>query len=986
MKEQYENDIGRLNARLQTERFAREKELSERQAEEKANELKMAQEEVDRLLEAKRQLQQAQAAEGSKDDQAISKDVQAAAALLMKSQEQRKKMEEQLARQRQEEAEKTAAEDMKAKQEANRRIALLEREKGERLTEDQKKAIFEECARATATMESMLSEDQRRQQDETKKKLEEKRRKKEAEQQKKQLDEMLTELKRQEDDQARKQKEATVKLKIDAKPIEIAPEVVAEQEDMERRAARAVEDLRKKHEEEQRMLEGKLEEELRRQQEKELQRIRAEGKQKMLEMMASQTSRESMQMTEEQKAALMRQHEEESRQLKTKLDAEEASQKSRIQAQLEARRQKKKKELEDKQRTEAHAVAQQVEQQKTEFVRQAVMDQEKKVIDEVMAKQGAKVENAQDVAQLVMADRHRNEVQELGRKQQQRRAEEHSKNEAKLNTEREALLQRLSGETDRAKVAERVRELEAKAADDNQVALDALEMAFAEEQLQLKLQHWKEVSTACGMAAPEEALAKYQQKVAKRQVDDAEKELLEFKSSKAQEQETLAEKLRKEKDDFETKMQADYERRRKEQEEELARKEKQMQEDLKKEKERREAKLREARLAGVNSDKLGGPTPAESAAIQRRLREDAQADEQRLKEQLAREKERQDAELQALLRQRRERRAGRSTTGPGAAPVASPAGPTEGGGLAVPQEGIQRTLSQVAVASPAAAAPAGGTAATPRDIAAVQPAGGFVLTPAPAGAAPPSGDAFNQWLQALMQQLHHSPMMEKVVRIEKMLAGQVRHGMLSYYIDQKDRQIRSNEGRLITVEPSDLTTTQFVVYCFALSVKDNIVSSGVAPQLKPIKIGIAKSLEESGGNALAFRNSYQYDHSRRTLYIRDSRLSNIGEFVVVMLHGLAHVKAIITANPGNDRQITFQGWNDCDPGFLTEFYGMLEACTEEMFYMRLPASQAHRDTKDQRPYRTDQVMSAESLAAMEEQLRTIGRTNREGFLKTYLMM
>lgn len=255
----------------------------------------------------------------------------------------------------------------------------------------------------------------------------------------------------------------------------------------------------------------------------------------------------------------------------------------------------------------------------------------------------------------------------------------------------------------------------------------------------------------------------------------------------------------------------------------------------------------------------------------------------------------------------------------------------------------------------------------------------IVISAAPAGAPSASPEAFQQWTQHIVQQLHHSPMMEKIARIEKMIAGQVRHGMLSYYVDAKDRQIRANEGRLETVELSDLTTTQFVVYTFAMSVKENITRSGIP--VPNVKIAIAKALPDTSANASAFRNSYHYDHNRRTLYIRQSRMANIGEFVLIMTHGLAHIKACQADNRNN-----FAGWNDSDPSFLTEFYGMLEACTEEMFYMRLPSSQAQREIKEERPYRADSVMSKESLQALEEQLRTIGKQNRESFLKTYLMM
>ena len=54
--------------------------------------------------------------------------------------------------------------------------------------------------------------------------------------------------------------------------------------------------------------------------------------------------------------------------------------------------------------------------------------------------------------------------------------------------------------------------------------------------------------------------------------------------------------------------------------------------------------------------------------------------------------------------------------------------------------------------------------------------------------------------------------------------------------------------------------------------------------------------------------------------------------------------------------------------------------------MRLPATLATRQTKEGRNYRSNEIMSAESLSAMEEQLKSVSKSNREAFLKTYFML
>ena len=52
-------------------------------------------------------------------------------------------------------------------------------------------------------------------------------------------------------------------------------------------------------------------------------------------------------------------------------------------------------------------------------MRNAKLNNEKKIIEDTM--KNAKGAEAQDVAQVVMSERHRTEVQNLGQRQQQRR-------------------------------------------------------------------------------------------------------------------------------------------------------------------------------------------------------------------------------------------------------------------------------------------------------------------------------------------------------------------------------------------------------------------------------------------------------------------------------------------------------------------------------------------------------------------------------------
>jgi len=719
--------------------------------------------------------------------------------------------------------------------------------------------------------------------------------------------------------------------------------------------------------------------------------------------MSRQTARESMQMKEEEKKRLLEEHESESKKLQDQLDAEAAAQRAKFQDALDAKRRRKKAELSEKQRVETVAAEKKQEDESESFVRNAKLNNEKKIIEDTM--KTASGAEAQDVAQVVMSKRHLDEVQSLAQRQEQRRLEEREAREKRLAQEKDDFTARVNtrvqseidslpaGMEDRERritelkarakqvLGEKIPEMERKFNDDTQLQMDQMEVGFAEEQLQLKVRQWNEIAAACGMAAPDKALQKYQQRMAQRASDEAEDELVKFRKDREAEAQKLQEKLQKEKADYETKIKAEMDKMNREQEEEFNRREAAMMEELRKDKERKEQKLREARLAGTKTD-VKGPSAQESAEMKRRLLEEYKEGEKRIKEQVERERERQQGKLDDQLKAKRDKRK--------AAMERSKLDQST-----VSQGSLEDTIRSAATVRTESAPPVQNITNITNNnntttMVAPTPVPQFVVTQAPPStmsmtsysAAPtPSGDsaAYNQWIGTVMQQLNQSPIMEKLVNIEKMLSTQVKHGLLSYYLDAKDRQIRSNEGRLDVVDPSELPNSQYVVYCFALAVRENVTKAGVP--LPPTKIGIAKSLPDTQSNASAFRNSYFYDHARRTLFIRQNRLANIGEFLIVMVHGLAHIKSAIA----DDRQ-SFAAWNDADPSFLTEFYGLLEVITEEMFFLRLPPNLAQREVKDHRPYRSDSVMNSESMAALEEQLKSMGKQNRESFLKSYFML
>ncbi|RUS80256.1 hypothetical protein EGW08_011985, partial [Elysia chlorotica] len=83
------------------------------------------------------------------------------------------------------------------------------------------------------------------------------------------------------------------------------------------------------------------------------------------------------------------------------------------------------------------------------------------------------------------------------------------------------------------------------------------------------------------------------------------------------------------------------------------------------------------------------------------------------------------------------------------------------------------------------------------------------------------------------------------------------------------------------------------------------------------------------GSKNAFRNSIFYEHAKKILFIRRERMDSIGEFVMVIVHSLAHIKS---------GDLT----DDSHPLFMREFYRALRVVCQDMFFSRsrnTPASQ-----------------------------------------------
>lgn len=149
------------------------------------------------------------------------------------------------------------------------------------------------------------------------------------------------------------------------------------------------------------------------------------------------------------------------------------------------------------------------------------------------------------------------------------------------------------------------------------------------------------------------------------------------------------------------------------------------------------------------------------------------------------------------------------------------------------------------------------------------------------------------------------------------------------YIDIKDDTLFGGDDELVPVDLNTLPGRSFVVYKFGCFVADLLA---VHCHHIPVTLLLATKLPPNTYlERNAYRNSFFYDANNRILYIRNERMDNVGEFVVVIVHCLAHIAA------GDLR-------DDSNPVFLKEFHHGLAVMCDDLFFSRYRRTSALSQT------------------------------------------
>ena len=140
-----------------------------------------------------------------------------------------------------------------------------------------------------------------------------------------------------------------------------------------------------------------------------------------------------------------------------------------------------------------------------------------------------------------------------------------------------------------------------------------------------------------------------------------------------------------------------------------------------------------------------------------------------------------------------------------------------------------------------------------------------------------------------------------------------------------------------------ISAREFIVYKFACFISDLLV---VQCYHKPINILLADKLPPNVQlTRNAYRNSFFFDANNQILYLRRDRLESVGEFVLVLVHALSHIKV---------KDMT----DDADPAFVKEFYKSLSVVCNDLFFARYKRSTALSSAMFSFPEETMQLEDA----------------------------
>ncbi|XP_032974847.1 uncharacterized protein LOC117029780 [Rhinolophus ferrumequinum] len=186
------------------------------------------------------------------------------------------------------------------------------------------------------------------------------------------------------------------------------------------------------------------------------------------------------------------------------------------------------------------------------------------------------------------------------------------------------------------------------------------------------------------------------------------------------------------------------------------------------------------------------------------------------------------------------------------------------------------------------------------------------------------------WTLPLFSTLKKVDIWSQVYKERAELQGQVYHkpAPKSSLQDVPKPQITQKE-ELITVQSTELSAREFVVYQYGLSILHLLIPQLHAPE---ITLQIASHLPAMEAPDNAFQGCFFYQRAENTLFIERECLASVGSFVLLLIHCLAHI-------------VAEDFHQDSSPAFQRSFYKGLKAYFREAFSITLQISAISQDRK-----------------------------------------
>lgn len=141
--------------------------------------------------------------------------------------------------------------------------------------------------------------------------------------------------------------------------------------------------------------------------------------------------------------------------------------------------------------------------------------------------------------------------------------------------------------------------------------------------------------------------------------------------------------------------------------------------------------------------------------------------------------------------------------------------------------------------------------------------------------------------------------------------------------DETDRQIQPDPSidSPVVCAAADLRPASFVLYRFGVSLLEATLGESDITLLIASKL---PALDQHTQQKTAYRNSVRFNATTNELYIHQRRLDSDGDFLMCLLHGLAHVKT------GKEQA----DWNDGMADFWGAFLAVLKEACMHLFRTR----------------------------------------------------